>query len=593
MEVTESMAAAEHRVNASKEDIVREQKTQIASLENAVLNFTRDPAYADIGKEFAKMGNETQTPESILATIKMHFDKIQKQENEAAGEELRQVGNLAVYKLSELKNELTLAAGKEERASRQFGETMTAMKGDKPISEDKEVPENMKLLEEMLGEKPREKLENAMDVNHDLLSVLKRPENSLKFIQARVAYASISKGLNLDDAIAELGKHFNTGLNRIKSMKDAMKAKGALQELLKTQLDANGGLFNLLSEALISKPQHEEHEAEHESGDISDEEMAAVLQVLLEKMGTRIPKDTGEYRAPASVPDAVEAYTRVLPAYVYTRNAMTGAHSQEVSTATGFELGALQGGVNALVFAFNLGYGIGSYFQEQPKERKENKADSLMARIYEFGRGLLKTETWKKLGAIVSYGIENTSSAEKIFILNEMVAEIGLTITAGTAVTENVAEFLKSENLGAVAAKMTKLAKLPKIRDALRVSEYVAAGCAALGEFGIDAATISRRLGVFGEDAMELWDSTIKLLHKAHEIHHTGETVYAKTAEEGLVATDELTRKMKSTPAYKQLEKAKNDTALLLKNAKELKLTEAQVLKISKLYQELNKRLSP
>ncbi len=597
MELKDAMTAAEKSVNVSKRDIPDKQRLKIEALETSILEITKNKS---IREEFAKLGNKNQSPESIIATIKFHYERPHMQ-GEAGTAELEQITSLALIKLENLKSELLTAGGTIEQSDRRYAEVMAEARGKVAMTEPKEMPENMDAVQELLGSHSREKMENAVDLNTSLLVQLRNPENTVKYLGAKSVYATLSGGLNMEDAVPSLDAAFKTGIEKVRKIADPTKAGAEMMKLYATQLKAMGGLFNIMITALYPIKKHEElADDEHlkEGEGISDEEMAQVLDLILVKMKV---KQGSEYKESKDIPEYMNQMTRVMPAYLYYREAVTGIGSNEgVSNVMGQELGVTQGAVNCLVGAFDLGYGIGTFFNNKitgkgTPHKEESKSQPLAARVYEFGKKIFKTETWKNLGSMLSYGIDRTSQAEKTFILSQMITELMGIALVGSEAGHSVAHFLRAENLGGIASKFTSLSGIPQIGEALAASEFIAANCPVLFEYGTSTAKIGRNLTSTAADLGEMWNTTVRIAHEAHSVHHLAESAYGKTVEQAEEADEEVkseNEKMEATPLYDELRQVNGNINLALKNANSIGF-DAKTIALLKVQQaEIAKKLT-
>lgn len=139
--VGEAMGSADRRVNINVADISMEQRFKINALEQSVKDAMRAPNWKDIQEKYIKDRssndpNKRQSPEDILATAKILFDKVQAEESTVAGEQLNELTNQVLLQLNILKEDLGYSVTQVAVDARGYSETISQSSGaDKAITE--------------------------------------------------------------------------------------------------------------------------------------------------------------------------------------------------------------------------------------------------------------------------------------------------------------------------------------------------------------------------------------------------------------------------------------------------------------------------
>lgn len=569
MEVTESMSAAERRVNVNKEDIPREQKLQIATLERSIRDFMRDPKYAELKDSYKRdLGNYDNSPESVLGTVKYHFDKMQAAENEASAEALRSISFLAISKLEEVKHDLGIVSQIQEDHDRSYAAAVGRMTGaDRPIAEAQELPENMDAIEEMLGIKPRQKLETNAVLNEEKLVELKRPENSVAYMNAKVMYASITGGAHLEDATKMIDDALTEGIAKAKSLTDQQARQSALLKLVEHQLKGMQGLYKILTAKDREEPPHHAAESK-ESSEFTDEQMAEILDKIMAEVRWDRVDASKPVKVPTTISEGLDAYYNVGQAYQF----YTGRGPQDLNFVEASHLGMAQGALDALVGFDKMAVGAVSWVGEKTglvssehKSEATAHAEGAVSKILSTCKSLLDPNTWTMGWQMLQYGFENTTSNEKVFMLNKIVTEL---ITGG-AIGGEVLHALKLGKY-VVGGK----AALELMGGAF---EAVSTLYPSLAKYGFTAEKIVTGLEGAAHKVVHLWDHGV--LHSAHlaeKAHGVEAAVYHPTVGAYSHAKEEVIHEEHSFE-YDEMKEVAQDIRQALKGADSLGLTEDQV----------------
>lgn len=617
MKVTEAMNKAEREINLTEEDISRENKIKIALLESSITDIIQDKDYAEVKKQYLRINPILkQGPEEILATFKIQYDKADRSNHEIGSMQLKQLSDMTITKLSDLKTELLRYQSQGEEALVAAGKEIGKKSGgDRMIAKPGGLEENMDQVEQLLGLEPRMRIEAYQETNNNLLVKLKQPSNVTKYIIAKATYSSLTDGLYLEDANQMLNDNIKRTLEKIKTL-DPAKTRAEMLKLVEKQLEMLRGIYRVLASAFSSSPepqpvQEKPEEKVPESQKISDEEMAKVFDVLFESV--RWSKDNGTVEMPKDVSGYIRSYSDVGVSY----SMITGRKSDEIGhfgnplldytlgTTESQVVGAARGGVNAIagIAAFGTDvidsatklaasrvYGVDSGLKTWTEKRTEwgEKA----ADFYKFLSGLpamvgrnMNMESVKMLGQFIMSGMENTTQAERVMLLNQIMADM----VVGELIGGKILDVLSSKGLGSVVSKLSTLSAMPGVSSVLKASKFILSNCPSLAKYGYRAEQIALKLKSLGRVATEVYDVFLETQDTVGDIQGT----YNATVGAIPVAYEKVeAEKMKFAPVYKDLMDAKKDIMEALKYSVEIGLGEAGVRDLKEQLVRIDARLS-
>lgn len=571
------MGLAERRVNANVQDIAAEQKVQIAGLERSIRDYMRDPNYLAMKEAYKKdLGNYDNTPESVLATVKHHFDQMKTQESEFAGEQLRAISSMAISKLKEVKSDLGYTAEREEHYETRYAQTIGAMTGaDKPIAEVPELPENMDMVEQILGERPRMKLEVRTEENSSLLAEIKKPENSVAYINASSLYADISGGYDLEEAGKVLSDAFTAGLEKIQKIADPAKKRAELIKLVDAQLKALTGVYKILSQSLF-RYEAPETAVETDKNLLSPSDIALIFDTLLadsrwDQLSPPVlpahmtsGKESTFTERLAQNLDAADQIFNVSTAYTYT----TGRGSKDVNLVERSGLGVAQGLVSVPIGLARLTGGAVAWGGGVEK-KVEASGTGLMDVLAKFSSN---TELIENLKNVLLYGVKNTSLGEWTQLVSKIVTEVAM-IFSGAKLSSGMVK-------GRVIASAVELGGSVALRTMVSAAELIATKVPQLSRYGYNAKTVVEGMGSAAHHVKEVW----------HHVHHAKDTYQLakdryKTTAGKLVDTTEAVAgtvdREKASSAYEEMDQLRSDFRAVLAVSEELGVTRDEKAKLS------------
>lgn len=613
--VAESMNKADREINKSVDDIAREDKIKIAGLETTIKETIDSKEYKAVREEYLKANkiyvkNENgytgqiidQAPETVLESIKRKYDTANRQNQEQGTLDLASATTEAKTRLEALAKELAQRTGYEKQKTREAGEEIGRMTGgDRLIAKPGGLKENMDQVEQMLGVEPRMKIEAFTTANDKLLTTLKQPANWSKYLTAKTTYGSLTDGLYLEDASKMLNENIQKTLVRLKDMPPE-KVRAEMLKLVEKQLQMLTGLYRILVSALSSGPEKpktvdKSEEKIPDSQKITDEDMAKIFDVIFESV--RWSKDDGAaVKMPTTISEGLDTYYNVGKAYTF----YTGRTSDQVGhfdnvvldytvgTVEAATLGTLKGGVNALVGVSKLGvdtidtvtklaasrvYGVDSGLKTFSETRDElgKKAGGLYAFLSELPQVVANNanfESLKMLGRFLVSGFQNTSQAERVMLINQIVSEFVVGEIAGG----KILEALGSKGLGHISSKLAALSSMPGVSTMLKVSNFIIKKCPSLKKYGTKADDIIQGLRGVGQASVEIWDVFLD----KQDLVGDAQGVYSSTL--GMVpdaASKISADKLKISPVYKDMMDARRDISEALQYSKELGLDNAAV----------------
>lgn len=583
---SEVMALADRRVNVNQEDIPREQKLAIVKLETDLSGFMRDPKYKEMRDIYIKRYDVTgRGVEELFATMKLHYSEVQSGESEHAGEQLRAITDIALHEMEDLKMRMGFASEDHESETRSYSSTVAKATGaDRPLAAAPELAENMDMVEAMLGVTPREKIEVNVERNKDRLVELRRPENAGAYLAAKASYSHITGGLYLEDATKLLSDAFSAGLRKVTKEPDETKKRRTLTDLVATQLKALEGLYHILTQDVRAKaPQLEpKEEIDHAEETFSDGDMADILQTVFASARWDKVDANKPFEMPKTLSEQMEAYYQVGPAYTY----YTGRGSDDIGITEAAALGTAQGALSALVTVDQMAIGAAGWvgkkvgLVEAPRPSPEtHEAEHWTVKVLEAGKSALDPHTWAMAWQMLTYGLENTTATEKIFMVNKIVTEFYVAGLIG-------GEVLHALKIGKVGLQGSRAMKMM-----VGTMEVVATSCPALAKYGYTTERIAVGLQNAAAKATHVWDHTLHLAHKAETAHNVEAKIYHPTAGATIHAAEEVLH-AKHTFEYDEMDKIGQDIRLALKSADSLGFTDEQVDALRSSNYELSKRKS-
>jgi hypothetical protein len=600
--IGEAMGNADRRVNINVNDISMEQRFKINALEQSTKDAMRSPNWKDIREKYIKDRssndpNKRQSPEDILATAKILFDKVQATESFTAGEQLNELTNQVLLQLNVLKEDLGYSVTQVAVDTRGYSETMSQSSGaDKTITESKNLPENMSSVEQLLGIEPSKKLESRTNEVSSLMEDLKRPENATAFISAKTDYASLTDGLYLEDAIPTLDKAFKDSLTALqKKGLDPFKLRGEVMALVEKQLKGLKGLWTVITMHIresVPPKAHAETTTQHEGketspGSLSEEEMAEILQFFCEDF--RGKPEGGSVKMPTTISEGLESYYQVVPAYQFYYKKFTGhdADMNAMPIKGAAILGTAQGALNVLVGVDELGLHALNYVGEKTgvaeAHHEAGESGSWAIKFASLAEKVLSRNTIDML----VYGWQNSSAQEKVFLLNKIVTEW---YGAGKVYGELLSKF-KTKNLGSLGEKFMKTASLPGVKQMMAMAEVVSINCPRLAKYGMTVEEIATGLETSSTRAIKVWDHYI--LHGAHmadTTHQAEKVLYEPTVGKYTEKVAEL-EEAKHSFATEELRELQIDLNTALGNTAKLQLSSEHIAELQKEKTEIDHRL--
>ncbi|QQR54359.1 hypothetical protein IPG41_04105 [Candidatus Peregrinibacteria bacterium] len=587
LKTSEVMALADRRVNVAKEDIPREQKVKIVELENTVLDFMRDPNYAEMREAYKKNYDTTgRGAEGLLATMKAHYMAVESGESKAAGDQLKAITTMALSELEELKMNMGFAAADTERDARRYNDVIGKSTGaDRPIAPASELPENMATVEELLGRTPREKIEVNLALNEGRLAQLKLPENAAAYVDAKLAYASITGGQHLEDATKLLSDAFSAGLKEVAKRTGLSEQRALLLELVSTQLNALEGLYKILTQSIRNEAPHKEvsEAVDNGEGSFSDKEMAEILGTVFAKARWDTIDSSQPFKKPTTISEGMEAYYRVGPAYTY----YTGRKPQDLGFNEAYVLGTTQGIVSALVTVDQMALGAAAWVGKKVMGNEAHaatsdthEAETWTSKILNAGKSVLDPHTWAMAWQMLTYGLEHSTAEEKLFMVNKIVAEF---ISVGLIGGE-VLHGLKASKLGIQGSRAMKSMTV--------AMEVIATQCPTLAMYGYNSERICVGLENVAAQGIRVWDDLLlRSAHVGETAHGVEANLYHPTVGVYSHAKEEIEAKREHSFAYDELVTIREHLRLAIQHAESLGLTEGQRADLQASNREVLRRL--
>lgn len=602
--IGEAMGSADRRVNINVADISMEQRFKINALEQSVKDAMRAPNWKDIQEKYIKDRssndpNKRQSPEDILATAKILFDKVQAEESTVAGEQLNELTNQVLLQLNILKEDLGYSVTQVAVDARGYSETISQSSGaDKAITESKNLPENMSNVEQLLGIEPKEKLESRTKEVASMMEDLKRPENATAFISAQIDYASLTDGLRLQDAIPTLDQAFKDSLTALqKKGLDPFKLRGEAMALVEKQLKGLAGLWKIITmhdreaitpEAHAETGSTESHEAS--AGELlTDEEMAEILQFLCEDV--RGEKAEGPEKTITSLSGGLEATLKVVPAYKYYYKKVTGKEPN-IGVVGGAAMGGSQSVINTLIDVESMGEFIGTVVGEKthliPPTPASKSAENWGIQLLAKAEKLMDGSTAANLKHMLVYGWENSTAGEKSYLVSKVAA----TLWSGDVAYGAAIDAAKITKLGPLGVKLAKLSSSPAVKRIAAVAETIASSCPSLAKFGFSTEKIATGLKSASKQAIHIWDHYVMHgVHVADKASKVPET-YELTAGQYNEKVEEIEKaRMTHSFAAEEMVGVQRDLNAALSSAGKLQLDASTVASLKAEKTEIEKRL--
>ncbi len=620
LKVSDSMHKAEREIHSTETDIALEDKFKIVSLETSIKELMQDKDYAVVKAEYLKMNlnyNGRQSPESILETVKIQFDKADRSNQELGASQLKSIVDITKTKLSELKTELAEYDAREEDLIAATGKEIGRISGgDRVIAKPGGLDENMDQVESLLGLEPRLRIDAYTETNNKLLGTLKQPQNLSKYLIAKGTYSHLTGGLYLEEASVILNNDIKKTFAKIKDM-NSFDVRKELLQMVEKQLAALRGIYTILASALTSQPAQvhaPEPQKENipESQKITNDEMTQVLDVIFESVRWSEDKSI-ESKAPPTfwgkVAENIGTHYNVGKAYTY----YTGRTSDQIgsfghpildNTLGNMEAGTVglaTGGINALTglskfsvqavdAVTNLGasrvYGVESDLPsaDEIRDALAEKAQSM----YDFMSGIpsyANLESLRMLGRFISIGMKKTTQAERVMLVSQISSEL----FAGEALGGGVLKILSSKGLGSIALKFGNFAtKIPGVSSVIKASKFIISKCPNLTIYGYDAANISKKLKEVGKTYSSLYDLLLDTQDTVGDV----QGVYSSTAGQVPSGFGTLTAdKLKYAPVVKDLITVKADILQALQYSEEIGLEDAAVRDLKEQIVKIDARL--
>lgn len=573
--VGQAMDAAEARVNRTTEDIGKsrdmnggfiDKKAEIKryeeSVKKAIAGYKQMGIYEDVKSSFIDLQlSDKDTPEALLATMAMNFDRMAAAESAEAGASLTVLAAKTYNNLNTLKKELGAAAGKEI-ALEQTAQAIYQKRLPEYHFDPSNIAESVKGMGDLMGRQPNgAKLEGYEMENDTLLSELRLPKNSSRYFSASTEFRYLT-GYDLEGVKKVAAAGLQKAYEKAAASGVTTETQSAFTRAFAAALDLFKTTNAVISNALFSEDHadakdHSEH-AEAGHGDyLSEDEMQVMLGVMMNGVD-----DKNYFEQLFDAKTSLDFYA----GHTVDLNTLTPVQRQAFALTNGIGKGA----------AATLG------FFAHPWEA--------LCHIGAAAKGLLKPATYTKIAQMTAYTWANTSALEKNMLLGDLVGQM----LGGAGVGGGLSLALKSKTLGAVGAKLSRVARITGIVGAAEniamAANPVLRAFPTLARYGSEATEIAVNMAGDAKTIAHKWDHLVHQVHKVHGVIDNAEVATANTAGTTHKAHEvsEMAALPSTLPIYAETAKLREDYKIAQANAGKLGMSATEVYTLQTAFKALD-----